>query len=178
MIDDQIYEYSACFKKAIERARDAGLFENDISFYKFPNACCGDTCDLLAEFLHHQGIDTIYVCGDLDRQSHAWLVVKDGRVKMPTKRYVGIPSEVRAALNKYGNDQYNERVETCHYEESDIDQGLIIDITADQFGELGVYVNYMGDFHGQFAFENAHDYNGLATARLERIYDIILKFID
>ena len=42
--DDMIFSYASEFKTAIERARDTGMFSKDFSFYKFPKACCGDTC--------------------------------------------------------------------------------------------------------------------------------------
>ena len=44
-------------------------------------ACCGDTSDLLAQYLLDKGIKTDYVCGtywgkpDGNGQSHAWLMV-------------------------------------------------------------------------------------------------------
>ena len=68
------------FRDAIERALGAGDFDNDFSFYKFPRGCCGDTCDLLGQFLLEKGIKTFYVCGTYiygsfeNRQYHAWLL--------------------------------------------------------------------------------------------------------
>ncbi|MBQ7940141.1 MAG: hypothetical protein IJ281_07170 [Clostridia bacterium] len=176
--DDIIFSYASDFKVATERARDAGLFVKDFSFYNFPKACCGDTCYLLGEYLYHKDIKTIYVCGDLDGQSHAWLVVKDKRIKAPTIRYVEIPCVVRSFLNQYGGNQYEEKIELCNYEETDINHGLIIDITADQFGEPSVYVDHMGDFHKQFNFVAAHDYTGLGSLRLKQMYNTILDFIE
>lgn len=68
------------FRDATNVARDAGEFYRDFSFYKFPNGCCGDTSDLLAQFLLENGIRTCYVCGIFindsfdNLQSHAWLL--------------------------------------------------------------------------------------------------------
>lgn len=68
------------FRDAIDMALDAGDFDKDFSFYKFPRGCCGDTSDLLAQFLLENGIRTYYVCGTYidgsfeNRQSHAWLL--------------------------------------------------------------------------------------------------------
>lgn len=68
------------FRDAIDRARDAGEFDCDFSFHKFPLGCCGDTSDLLAQFLLEKNIRTYYVCGTHrsgkfeDIQSHAWLI--------------------------------------------------------------------------------------------------------
>ncbi|SHL31826.1 hypothetical protein SAMN02745136_04636 [Anaerocolumna jejuensis DSM 15929] len=36
------------FRDAINMAKDAGDFDRDFSFHKFPRGCCGDTSDLLA----------------------------------------------------------------------------------------------------------------------------------
>lgn len=68
------------FRNAIDKARDAGEFDKDFSFYKFPCGCCGDTCELLAQFLLENGITTFYVWGMHSHsssegpQSHAWLL--------------------------------------------------------------------------------------------------------
>lgn len=68
------------FRNAMDVARDAGEFEKDFSFYKFPRGCCGDASDLLAHFLLENGIRTYYVCGTYrdglfeNSQSHAWLL--------------------------------------------------------------------------------------------------------
>lgn len=68
------------FRDAIDVARHLGDFDKDVSFYKFPRGCCGDTSDLLAQFLLKNGIKTYYVCGTYidgsfeNYQSHAWLL--------------------------------------------------------------------------------------------------------
>lgn len=68
------------FRDAIDVARDSGDFDKDFSFYKFPRGCCGDTSDLLAQFLLENDIKTYYVCGTYidgsfeNHQSHAWLL--------------------------------------------------------------------------------------------------------
>ncbi|WP_270303777.1 hypothetical protein [Terrisporobacter petrolearius] len=62
------------FRDAIDVARDAGNFDNDFSFYKFPRGCCGDTSDLLAQFLLENSIRTYYVFGMYKNQSHGWLL--------------------------------------------------------------------------------------------------------
>lgn len=75
-----IRQLASQFRNAIDIARDAGEFNEDISFYKFPRGCCGDTCHLLAQFLLESGIRTYYVCGWYidggieNNQSHAWLL--------------------------------------------------------------------------------------------------------
>lgn len=74
------------FRKAIDSAISAGEFQNDFSFSHFPRGCCGDTSDLLAQFLLENDIITHYVCGTYmdgsfdDKQSHAWLLTNNDTI--------------------------------------------------------------------------------------------------
>jgi hypothetical protein len=71
------------FRDAIDVARSAGEFDNDITFRNFPRGCCGDASDLLAQFLLENGIRTYYVSGTYrdgsfeEIQTHAWLTTDD-----------------------------------------------------------------------------------------------------
>ena len=172
MTDDIIKKHVDAFRKAIDEAKYAGKFDRDFIFCCFPLACCGDTCYLLAEYLKTKGIDTIYVCGDFDGQTHAWLVVKDERIEGPNKETILIPQKFKSILKKYGADTCDE-YESIVYKEKNIISGLMIDITGDQFGQSPVYVDYMNDFYRQFNFCNAHDYYGFGNSRLENLYNII-----
>ncbi len=77
-----IYELSMKFRIAIEKSNNERFFGGD-SFASFPSKCCGDTCDLLAQYLLEHGIRTFYVCGTYygdefeNIQSHAWLITKN-----------------------------------------------------------------------------------------------------
>ncbi|UZP01917.1 hypothetical protein JW813_09210 [Clostridium botulinum] len=68
------------FRDAIDMAKDEGDFYKDNSFHKFPRGCCGDTSDLLAQFLLKNGIQTYYVWGTYrdgsfeNIQTHGWLL--------------------------------------------------------------------------------------------------------
>jgi len=74
------------FRNAIDTAKDAGEFFDDFSFCDFPHGCCGDTCDLLAQFLLGHSIRTFYVCGHYydgsfeGTQSHAWLLTDNKEI--------------------------------------------------------------------------------------------------
>ncbi len=67
------------FRSAIETAINENELNADIVFRCFPNGCCGDTCDLLAQYYLDYGIKTKRVLGSVknkftnSRQSHAWL---------------------------------------------------------------------------------------------------------
>lgn len=69
------------FREAIERAKASG--EQNQFFLKFPQGCCGDASDLLAQYLIKHDISSVYVCGTYygrtieERQSHAWLKLND-----------------------------------------------------------------------------------------------------
>ena len=67
------------FRAAIEVAIQESALSRDIVFQSFPNGCCGDTCDLLAQYFLEHGIKTKRVLGSLrsksnfGKQTHAWL---------------------------------------------------------------------------------------------------------
>ena len=42
-----IEQLATQFRKAIDAALEAGEFDNDSIYRRFPRACCGDTSDLL-----------------------------------------------------------------------------------------------------------------------------------
>lgn len=177
MTDTQIYRLVKQFRSAIENARDDDKFLRD-DFDGFPKKCCGDTSCLLAEYLRSKGQESVYVWGeDYTGQTHAWLVVNDERIKKPTPTCIDYPDDIRNVLNSYSNGSYNAPIMVANYEESDISDGLIIDITADQFGKKPIYVDYISDFYRQFEFVSANDFNGLGSSRLRNIYQIILQYI-
>ena len=68
------------FRKAIDCAVDNGDFDDDLTFRRFPSGCCGDTSDLLAEYLFNHGFSVQYVRGTYRNgtfegtQTHAWLI--------------------------------------------------------------------------------------------------------
>ena len=76
----KIVQLATEFRKAIDSAFEAGEFDCDIIFRSFPQGCCGDASDLLAQYLLENGIKTTYICGTYwgeaaeNRQSHAWLI--------------------------------------------------------------------------------------------------------
>lgn len=70
------------FRKAIEAANEEREFYMD-NFCNFPIGCCGDTCDLLGQFLLDNNIEIYYVQGTYrdglfeNIQSHAWLLTNN-----------------------------------------------------------------------------------------------------
>lgn len=178
MCDRHIYTLVAQFRSAIEAACMDRRFNWDKAFQRFPNACCGDTCYLLAEYLQSYGYKSIYVCGiDHTHQSHAWLVLNDYRVKKPTERRTYLPDEIADVYNLYSNGSYSSYLVNKSYEESDLENGLIIDITADQFGQEPIYFDYRCDFYRHFRFNSADNLEPLGNERLLKIYNIIMEYM-
>lgn len=179
MTDQQIKSLSIKYRTAIEIAHNNGLFLHDIGFDDFPTGSCGDASYLLAEYLRREGVETIWYSAERGKWSHAWLVVRDRRVKNPTSRTFSWPEELRNVVSKYGVQQPEEEVVITRYEERDLEEGLIIDITGDQFDdyEVPVYVGCVDAFHRSFDFIQAHDYDGLNDGRLYCLYQMIEQFI-
>lgn len=176
MTDQDIYELASIYRAAIQDAKAEGLFNRDISFSCFPKRCCGDTCYLLAAFLKDYGISTIYVWGDYGHQTHAWLVVNDSRIKQPTPRYVDVENKYMQLLRQYGNERNGPIVDT-RYRARDLTNGLVIDITADQFGERPVYVGKRNSFYQKYRFREADVIHSLPGGRLSEIYRKISLFL-
>ena len=176
MTDQNIYDLACTFKSAMLAARDDGLFNVDNSFRHFPRGCCGDTCYLLASFLKDYGVETLYVWGDHGFQSHAWLVVNDDRVKKPSPRYIEIENEYANLLNRYG-EEIDGPIEDASYRARDLTKGLIIDITADQFGEPSVYVGERNTFYRKYTFRDAHICYGADDGRLLELYQKASRFL-
>lgn len=176
MTDQRIYELACIFKSAMVVARDEGLFNGDYCFDHFPRGCCGDTCYLLATFLQSYGIETLYVWGSRRSQTHAWLVVNDDRVRAPITRYTDVDGEYARLIKQYG-EELDGPIKVTRYEARDLTNGLVIDITADQFGEPSVYVGKRNAFYRKFTFCDAHICEGATESRLSNLYRQTSSFL-
>jgi len=175
MTDRKILSLASDFRKRIDKAQKKDCFLNSI-FKDFPIQCCGDASMLLAEFLKANGVETLWISGqEIDtHETHAWLVVKDDRINAPRSRYDEVPNNVMDLLRAYsGNVTKNFSKDGC-YDERDVENGLIIDITGDQFGEASVYVGYMDRAHKRFDFVAAYEHEGLFDEELIELYTTIL----
>ena len=72
-----------------------------------------------------------------------------------------------------------KEIDQTRYEAEDLQNGLIIDITGDQFDDydIPVYVGYLDDFHQTFIFNEATDYDGLNNRRLNDLYKKIGEYL-
>ena len=72
---DKIKVLATSFRGAIEIAKDAGEFDNDFAFPRFPKGCCGDTSDLLAEYWHSMIFTHIMsVVKKVPNHTHGWFL--------------------------------------------------------------------------------------------------------
>lgn len=175
MTDNRIRSLVNNFRKKIDRAQRKDLFIDTI-LEEFPIQCCGVTSRLLAEFLLGNGVETLWISAEEfgTHETHAWLVVKDDRIDSPRSCFDNVPNNIIDLLDTYGGGRLESMKEATCYEEQNIDNGLIIDITGDQFSEAPVYVGYMDDFHKRFDFVAAYEHEGLPSEEYAELYEIIM----
>lgn len=142
------------FRDGLYRAKDAGEFDKDFSFNKFPRGCCGDASELLAQFLLEHGIKTNYICGTYREgscdtfQSHAWLLTNN-----------------QIIIDITGN-QFNDNPVFLNYDKS------VYVGAGDDFHRLF-----------EFEDRDVHENKGLNTLgsmcqpRLNELYQKIIKYI-
>lgn len=70
-------------------------------------------------------------------------------------------------------------IDITRYEETDLENGLIIDITGDQFDDFDepVFIGMADTFHRTFHFNQAHDYTELGDHRLHYLYRIVEEYL-
>ncbi len=179
MIEQKIRHLAEKYRVAIEKAKDNGEFFREVCFDRFPTACCGDASCFLGMFLKVHGIETVWVSNQRKEWSHAWLIFKDDRVRKPISKSFSWPEEISKIIARYGKKWTDEKIDITRYEAEDLQEGLIIDITGDQFSDydIPIYVGVRDAFHKSFEFNYAYDFEVLNDARLERLYRIIEVYI-
>ncbi|MCR4955162.1 MAG: hypothetical protein K6A30_00565 [Lachnospiraceae bacterium] len=86
MTTENLYLLTSQFRCAIEKAKLNHCFEQDLCFRRFPDDCCGEASELLAQFLLEKGVETSLVWGWYpgkncrEREAHAWLQISDGTI--------------------------------------------------------------------------------------------------
>ena len=176
MTDNRIRSLVNSFRRKIDRAQRKALFV-DTMLEEFPTQCCGVTSRLLAEYLLGNGVETLWISAEEfgTHETHAWLVVKDDRIDSPRSCFDDVPNNIIGLLGAYGGGNSESIRESTCYEEENIKNGLIIDITGDQFNEAPVYVGCMDDFHKRFDFVAAYEHEGLPHEEYAELYDIIIS---
>ena len=179
MCEDELKHLVQQFWDAIIYARDTHQFRWDKTFDNFPRACCRDASDLLARFLYQNGYNTLSVYGNCQGSSHRWLVWDDGQIGEPEMwRFEDVvPSDILPYYTVYGGNMSTPKAPYYRYTEGDIQDCVIIDITADQFKDPPVFCDYWQPIREKYTFIEAEKYEDLGTSRLERLYDIIINAI-
>ncbi len=102
-----------------------------------------------------------------------WMIIGSNQ---PTPRTFHASPEYRQWMKLYGNE-ITGPIDTTRYTARDFTKGLIIDITADQFGKCPVYVGPRNDFYRRFTFHSAYTCNGVHECRLNKLYRKIAEFL-
>ena len=158
---DEIKYWALRFRTGVETAHKNRLFKSQ-PFNDFPNACCGDAPELLAQYLIdndlNQKINCRIVYGtyrydDFDNFfGHSWLVVNEGII-------VDITADQRQFKDK--NIFPQNAIQPCFVE------------TNSEFHSMFEIVPVQcREFYG---LRNLGDY---AYKRMKELYDIILSCID
>ena len=179
MYEEKLKNLVYQFWNAIIKARNAGDLDWDERFANFPTACCRDASDLLGKYLYENGYNTLSIYGECQGSTHRWLVWDDGQIGHPeTWRFKDVvPSEMMKYYDLYGGN-ISPQQSYYRYSESDIENCLIIDITADQFADSPVYCDYWQPIREKYKFASADNYEDLRTNRLQNLYKTIVNFID
>ena len=106
LVEEKIRKLAFDFRNAIDIAILESEFCGDSVFKRFPSGCCGDTVDLLGQYLLEKGLEPKIVCGhryfddpEEGTQTHAWLLVDDLIVDIT-------------------GDQFSNKAEYCNYSET------------------------------------------------------------
>lgn len=179
MSDERIKEFVLRFRKAVDLAKQKGLFSDDNCFSVFPHRCCRDASLLLAEYLKRNEINTILYSAANDTDTHAWLIVNDDRIQEPNANRFSLPEDVRSILSFYSGKEIDSTIINEGYSKENLASALIIDITADQYENYysTIYIGFFDDFHDGFDCRIAQDFDGLGEGRLSNLYDLIEPYI-
>lgn len=159
---DDITVRARWLRNAIEQTRDEGGF-SETPFECFPFQCCDDASCIMAHVLQEEGIDCLLVSGySSSFGNHMWLVVDDDRVSEPTRTTFDATDECAKLIRSYGSYHDVGFITYEFYTPEHIAGGLIVDITADQFGEASVYVGECNSFYEAFDVNSIQPFHGLS----------------
>lgn len=156
---NKLYNLCLSFRKAIERAYVKNEFIKLQPFNKFPNDCCDIACELLAQYLKENGIETIQINGTNIHDPlwhHVWLTTNNGIViDITSDQFVGTLLESFESTSVHIGDE-----------------GKVHRIFS---------YNKIIEGHTEFLDTNKYDgLNGIPNFRqktLSQLYSIILKYL-
>jgi hypothetical protein len=94
------------FRKALDKINWG---EIPIGFTDFPCGTCGDVSDILAEYLYTKGFENIlYVCGEYNGSSHAWLEMEGLAIDITADQFLDIQEKVLIQSPSIWHNKYKE----------------------------------------------------------------------
>ena len=153
---EKIRKLASEFRAALEKAKKRGELEDYAELKEFPEGSCGETADLLGEYLMESGIENLWYASGRhysNMQTHAWI-------------NIGRPFVRDAIIVDITGDQFQDNPEFGNF-------------------NCPVYVGKMSDFHRRFEvkqwcvrhFDGIESYDDPTQSRLSEIYAIIEKHL-
>ncbi len=110
MTELEILEHAKHFRRCLEELHP----RLGVVFKRFPNAACGDSSNLLGEWLTEQGISGLeYVCGEL--HGHAWLELDGLIIDITLDQFEGHTEKVYVSEDRSFHSEFDERSRRPHY---------------------------------------------------------------
>ena len=179
--DRKIEELAYQFRRAMEKAYHNGEFRNEVRLKRFPVGSCGVTCDYLGVYLYDNGFPTYQISASNEKGTHAWLVLDDGRIDHEAKEKLikreELPLEIQDVFKQYGGDCF-DAVPTPRLSEKAFQNGLIIDITGDQFGWVPVYVGTKAKRYSDYEQRGYCHVDETQFFAKDAIYNKIITYIE
>ncbi|MEE0958054.1 MAG: hypothetical protein UH734_08255 [Ruminococcus sp.] len=155
----EIKRLASQFRSGIELAKEEGKFR-EYPFNQFPFGCCGDTSDLLAQYLFNHGITCWIVSGTysfenlrnpseyLDFYTHGW-------IELNGKIFVDITA-----------DQFNNNPDFA-----------LCNMPSCYVGKTNDFYDlFLQDINYRKSFRNLQELNN-AFPRLQELYNIIIRHV-
>jgi hypothetical protein len=111
--EQQIREHAERFRRCLEELQP----QLGVSFERFPYRSCGDSSNLLGEWLTEQGVSGLeYVCGEFDHEkSHAWLELDGLIIDITPDLFEAGPGPVYVGESQSFHSQLKEQSRRPHY---------------------------------------------------------------
>ena len=179
--DRKIEELAYKFRRAMEKARHNGEFRYEVYLKDFPVGSCGVTCDYLGVYLNDNGFSTYQISASYEERTHAWLVLDDSRIDHEAMEELmkqeELPPEIQDLYKQYGGDCFDATL-SPRLSEKAFQNGLIIDITGDQFGWVPVYVGPKARRYSVYEQMGYYHVDETVACARDAIYNKIISYIE
>ena len=108
--EQEIREHAERFRRCLEELHP----QLGVGFESFPSCACGDSSDLLGEWLTEFGVSGLeYVCGEL--QGHAWLELDGLIIDITVDQFESRTEKVYISEDRSFHNQFKELFRRPHY---------------------------------------------------------------